>query len=158
MAPRHTAKVGRLTRRPEFLAVAGTRRKQVTPGVILQARAHDAQQHPDPGEPPVRVGYTASKKVGGAVERNRARRRLRAAVAEVLAANAAPGHDFVLVARQETVHRPWAALKSDLEMALKRMKAWLPRRADADSAPSLAPATESAGNLPPSAGRPEGAA
>lgn len=140
MAPRHKARVGRLTRRPEFLAVAGTRRKQVTPGVIIQARAHDAQQRPQPGEPPVRVGFTASKKVGGAVDRNRARRRLRAAMAEVLAPNAAPGHDYVLIARPDTVRRPYSVLKADVEHALKRLKVWQkPSGQPAESAPSAAP-------------------
>lgn len=124
MAPPAKAKVGRLTRRPQFLAVAGARRKWATPGLILQARAHDERQHPNKGEEPVRIGLTASKKVGGAVERNRARRRLRAALAEVLAPNAAPGHDFVLVARAETVRRPYADLKADLTQALKRLKVW----------------------------------
>lgn len=143
MAPPAKAKVGRLKRRPEFLAVAGARRKWATPGLILQARAHDERQHPNPGEPPVRIGLTASKKVGGAVERNRARRRLRAALAEVLAPNAAPGHDFVLVARSETVRRPYADLKADLKQALKKLKAWRPRQPDAES-----PADQPAGQPP----------
>ncbi|MEX1206259.1 MAG: ribonuclease P protein component [Dongiaceae bacterium] len=59
----------RLKRRPDFLRVAGTRRKSVTPGLILQARPRAA------AEPGVfRVGFTVSRKVGGAVARNRARR------------------------------------------------------------------------------------
>ena len=75
--------VGRLKKRPEFLAVAGTRRKHVTPGLILQVRRHDDRQRPAPGEPPIRVGLTASRKVGNAVVRNRARRRLREAARAV---------------------------------------------------------------------------
>ncbi|ACI99669.1 ribonuclease P protein component, putative [Rhodospirillum centenum SW] len=132
--------VGRLTRRPQFLAVAGARRKWAAPGLILQARAHDERQHPRPDEPSVRVGFTASKKVGGAVERNRARRRLRAAVAEVLAPHAAAGYDFVLVARGETVRRPWPDLKNDLATALKRLKAW--RDGVAMSAATAPPAAD----------------
>lgn len=139
MAP-PKAKVGRLTRRPEFLAVAGARRKWATPGLIVQARAHDERQHPNAGEPAVRIGLTASKKVGGAVERNRARRRLRAALAEVLAPNAAPGHDLVLIARAETVRRPYAELKADLTQALKRLKVWKGAKpAAAESVPSSPP-------------------
>jgi ribonuclease P protein component len=111
------AAVGRLTRRPEFLAVAAGRRKCATQGVILQAKAQET-----PGSP--RYGLTASRKVGGAVDRNRARRRLRAAVSEVLAAHGAPGHDYVLIARTETVRRPWALLKRDLEHALRRLGLW----------------------------------
>ncbi len=77
-----TAMIGRLLRRAEFLAVAGARRKWVGPGLILQARPHDERQHPPHGGPSLRLGLTASKKVGNAVARNRARRRLRAAARE----------------------------------------------------------------------------
>ncbi len=68
-----------------------------------------------------RIGYTASRKVGIAVARNRARRRLRAAVAEVMPRCAAPGHDYVLVARAATLKRPYAALVEDLRTALRRL-------------------------------------
>lgn len=128
--PRRPA-LGRLKRRPEFLAVAGARRKWAAPGLILQARTHDDRQRPAEGEPPIRVGFTASKKVGNAVERNRARRRLRAAAREVLAEEARPGHDFVLIARGETLSRDFQDLKRDLSKALDRLRA---RRAPAEAA------------------------
>ncbi|QCO14820.1 ribonuclease P protein component [Azospirillum brasilense] len=117
-------RVGRLKRRPEFLAVAGTRRKHVAPGLILQVRRHDERQRPAPGEPPIRLGLTASRKVGNAVVRNRARRRLREAARQILVAHAAPGHDFVLVARAATAERPWTELVGDLIAALKRLGLW----------------------------------
>lgn len=117
-------RVGRLKRRPEFLAVAGTRRKHVAPGLILQVRRHDERQRPAPGEPPIRLGLTASKKVGNAVVRNRSRRRLREAAGQILPLHAAPGHDFVLVARGDTAERPWADLLGDLRAALKRLGLW----------------------------------
>ena len=120
----HAARIGRLLRRPEFLAVAGARRKWVAPGLILQARRHDARQHPPADGPPVRLGFTASKKVGNAVARNRARRRLRAAARAVLTPHAAPGHDFVLIARTETLTRPYADLLADLAAGLRRLGAW----------------------------------
>jgi ribonuclease P protein component len=116
--------VGRLTRRPEFLAVAGTRRKYVAPGLILQVRRHDDRQRPAPGEPPVRVGLTASRKVGNAVCRNRARRRLREAARQVLPVHATPGHDFVLVARAGTAGRPWPDLLRDIGDGLRRLGLW----------------------------------
>lgn len=116
--------IGRLKRRPEFLAVAGVRRKWVAPGVILQARRHDDRQHPPAPGPAVRFGLTASKKVGNAVARNRARRRLRAAAMELLTAHGAPGYDLVLIARTETLVRGWADLKADLATGLKRLGAW----------------------------------
>lgn len=117
-------RVGRLKRRPEFLAVAGTRRKHVAPGLILQVRRHDERQRPAPGEPLIRLGLTASRKVGNAVVRNRARRRLREAARQILTAHAAPGHDFVLVARAATAERPWTELLGDLIAALKRLGLW----------------------------------
>ncbi|AWK86346.1 ribonuclease P protein component [Azospirillum thermophilum] len=116
--------VGRLKRRPEFLAVAGTRRKHVAPGLILQVRRHDERQRPAPGEPLIRLGLTASRKVGNAVVRNRSRRRLREAARLLLPSHAAPGHDLVLVARAGTAERPWAELLGDLRAALKRLGLW----------------------------------
>jgi ribonuclease P protein component len=111
------ASLPRLKRRSEFLRVAGKGRKCAAPGVVVQAL-----RRAEP-EPPVRVGFTASKKVGEAVERNRARRRLRAAAQAVLPRHAAPGHDIVLVARAETLTRPYAALLEDLKLALGRLGA-----------------------------------
>jgi ribonuclease P protein component len=68
----------------------------------------------------VRIGFTASKKIGNAVLRNRAKRRLRALSREVLAREARPGWDYVLVARPEaTVSRPYADLMADLARALR---------------------------------------
>lgn len=129
--PRHARRtiggspaLGRLVRRSQFLAVAGTRRKAVFPGLILQIRPHDERQRPQEDEPAVRVGFTASRKIGNAVTRNRARRRLRAAAAEVMTSHAATGHDYVLIARAETPIRPYADLKNDLAQALRRLKAW----------------------------------
>jgi ribonuclease P protein component len=116
--------LGRLKRRPEFLAVAGARHKWVAPGLILQARRHDDRQHPGAGEPSMRVGFTASKKVGNAVARNRAKRRLRAVAQEILAVHGAPGHDFVLIARGGTLDRDYADLKQDLTACLKRLGVW----------------------------------
>jgi ribonuclease P protein component len=77
----------------------------------------------------VRVGFTTSKKVGNAVARNRARRRLRAAVDEVFPALARPGLDYVVIGRQETVARPYSLLLQDLRTALKRVGGL---RSDAD--------------------------
>jgi len=71
-----------------------------------------------------RVGYTVSKRVGNAVERNRARRRLRAAAAAVLPAHARPGHDFVVIGVPATLTRAFADLAGDLRTALKHVGAW----------------------------------
>jgi ribonuclease P protein component len=114
----------RLKRRPEFLRVAGARRKWAAPGLVLQARQRTER---DPGRVPrdaVRVGFTVSRKVGNAVTRNRVRRRLRAAADQVLPAHARGGYDIVLIGRVATVRRPWSALVRDLETALRKVGAW----------------------------------
>ncbi len=109
--------MARLKRRAEFLRVAGNRRKWVTPGLILQA----APQPSGEASSMPRIGFTASRKVGIAVLRNRARRRLRAAVDQVMPLHAVPGNDYVVIARGETVTRPFQALLGDLETALRRL-------------------------------------
>ncbi|MCI0431573.1 MAG: ribonuclease P protein component [Rhodospirillales bacterium] len=110
----------RLTRRPDFLRAAASRRRCATPGLILQA----VESPSSPAVSIFRLGFTASRKVGGAVERNRARRRLRAAAGTVMPEHAAPGMDYVLIARAETTRRPFRGLLADLEMALKRLDMW----------------------------------
>ena len=117
------APLPRLTRRAEFLKVAAAHRKWVAPGLILQAaQAPEADDEATPAA--WRVGFTASRKVGNAVARNRARRRLRAVSAAVLPAHAAMGHDFVLIARTGTLTRPYPALIGDLEEGLRRLGAY----------------------------------
>ncbi len=118
------AGIARLKRRAEFLRVAGKGRKSVTPGLILQALRRPVDAVPAAAGAALRVGFTASRKVGIAVLRNRARRRLRAAVDRVMPLHAAEGHDYVLVARAGTIRRPFASLVSDLEAALKQLGAW----------------------------------
>jgi ribonuclease P protein component len=110
----------RLKRRRDFLGVAATRRKWVAPGLILQVRPQDSGAAP----PAIRVGFTVSRKVGNAVTRNRVRRRLRAAAEAVLTEHAAPGHDYVVIGRGNTVRRPFAALNDDFETALRRLGVW----------------------------------
>jgi ribonuclease P protein component len=116
------APLPRLTRRAEFLRVAAVRRKFVAPGLILQAAAGPISE----GAAAWRVGFTASRKVGNAVARNRARRRLRAASAEVLPTHAAGGNDLVLIARSTTLTRPYGSLVRDLEEGLRRLGIWRP--------------------------------
>lgn len=107
-------RIARLKSRPEFLRVAATRRKWAMPGLVLQAAPSAAA-----GDG-FRYGLTASRKVGGAVVRNRARRRLRALAEAVMPGRALPGYDYVLIARQATARRPHADLVADLTTALER--------------------------------------
>ena len=103
----------RLTRRSEFLRAAARGRKAARPGLVLQALFS--------GEgAPLRLGFTATKKIGGAVVRNRAKRRLREAARLTLSAEAAPGWDLVLIARDTTATRPFAQLLGDLRGALRQ--------------------------------------
>lgn len=98
--------------------MAGARQKWAMPGLVLQARRRDDQGGAS------RVGFTASRKVGGAVARNRAKRRLRVVAEQVIPAHGKCGYDFVLIARMATAGRPFTALLGDLKAALKRVGAW----------------------------------
>jgi ribonuclease P protein component len=67
---------------------------------------------------PVRAGYTATKKIGNAVARNRARRRLKEAARLTLAEIKLPGVELVLICRQETAQIPFETLRANLRAAL----------------------------------------
>ncbi len=112
--------VGRLKRRADFLRVAALRRKWAAPGLILQAAPRPESET---AEAEIRIGFTASRKVGNAVKRNRARRRLKALAAEMIPHGANPGLDLVLIARPATVDRPFDELRRDLQQSLNRTKA-----------------------------------
>jgi len=101
----------RLTRRAEFLACAAKGRKAARPGLVLQALPR-----PEGG---LRLGFTATKRLGNAVQRNRAKRRLREAARLELAGMAA-ACDLVLIAREGTAARPFATLRADLRGALRQ--------------------------------------
>ena len=110
------AKPQRLTRRAEFLRVAGRGRKAAVHGLVLQALDRgDAQ--------PARLGFTVTKKVGNAVVRNRTRRRLREAARLLLAREPVSGVDLVLIGRDSTRGRPFAELIEDLRRALRKVGA-----------------------------------
>lgn len=119
----------RLKRRREFLEVAGTRRKWVAPGMIVQIGPER------PGDK-VRYGVTASKKVGNAVKRNRAKRRLRALADQYLPELGVGGRDYVLIARNTTPERPYDLLISDLKTALARLKVTRPEKTRANGSPA----------------------
>jgi|TARA_B110000438_G_C15761924_1_gene627731 ribonuclease P protein component len=110
----------RLKQRWQFLRVASTGRKWVAPGMVVQALNHEE----DELKKVFRIGYTVSKKVGGAPERNRAKRRLRAAAEKVMPKYARTGHDFVLIGRKRTLEMAFPALIQDLETALKKLDAY----------------------------------
>ena len=113
----------RLKNRPDFLRAAkGIRR--VTPSITLEVCETPSVAAKSGA---IRVGFTASRKIGGAVQRNRAKRRLRAAAASVLPLLGHPGNDYVLVARRDTLTRPFGGLLDDLASALHAAHARLGR-------------------------------
>ena len=106
-----------LKTRADFLRAARARR-QGTASMMVQARARGDDS------PAIRMGFTCSKKVGNAVARNRAKRRLREAARAVLPVHGKPGWDYVLIGRaQATAARPFDQLKTDLAQALAKLHA-----------------------------------
>ncbi len=105
-----------LKKRSEFLWVRGGRRWSA-PAFVLEARPRPDAAATDMA----RFGFTVSKKVGGAVQRNRIKRRLRALTAALPAEQMQPIFDYVLIARSAAMDRSFADLKSDLDQALTRV-------------------------------------
>jgi ribonuclease P protein component len=112
--------IGRLKTRAEFLHVKGGTR-YVAPSLVLEARARAKDN--DVGPHLARFGFTATKTLGGAVVRNRARRRLKEAVRQAAPGRAMGGYDYVLIARAGTVQGRFAELIKDLERALAKVHA-----------------------------------
>jgi ribonuclease P protein component len=105
-------KFERLRKRPDFLLAAKA------PALSRGAVFIQMRKRPDDEDPTVRVGFTATKKIGGAVDRNRAKRRLREAARLVLPLHARPSHDYVFIARGGTTAREWGRLLDDVKTAL----------------------------------------
>ncbi len=110
-----------LQNRPDFLAAARARR-QGTASFMLQARKRREDENVPTDQ--IRVGFTCSKKVGNAVARNRAKRRLREAARAVLPQHGKPGWDYVLIGRAGiTADRDFQDMLGDLRYALKKVHA-----------------------------------
>ncbi|AJE45412.1 ribonuclease P protein component [Celeribacter indicus] len=106
-----------LRKRADFLRAARARR-QGTAGFLLQGRKRGPEE-PAQG---IRVGYTCSKKVGNAVRRNHAKRRLREAARLVLPGLGRDGWDYVLIGKKhDTAARPFTLLLEDLRYALRKV-------------------------------------
>lgn len=114
----------RLKTRRQFLRVAACKKKWAAPGIVLQVAPQPSDDRAHSAGP--RYGLTVSRRVGNAVVRNRARRRLRAAAEDVLPRFAADDKDYVLIGRQETPVRDFDALKNDLVAGLRRLGALRP--------------------------------
>jgi ribonuclease P protein component len=115
---RKLAVVERLKRRSDFRAAAG--------GVRASGRAFVLQARQRAGDDAIRVGFTVSRQVGNAAERNRVRRRLREIVrlsATVGIAHLRPGHDYVLIGRRAALAAPFDQMVQELDQALIRVHA-----------------------------------
>ncbi|MGD1933014.1 MAG: ribonuclease P protein component [Candidatus Phaeomarinobacter sp.] len=112
--------IERLKKRADFLQAARGKRAAM-PGLVLQMRLRPVSEIENVGQPTFRVGFTVTKKVGNAVIRNRAKRRLRAAAEAILPRYGLPGCDYVVIGRAGTLSRPFALLLGDLERALAKV-------------------------------------
>lgn len=109
-----TAKmISRIKVRADFLAAAKAT-YQARGAVVVQARKREDSEE-------IRSGFTATKKIGNAVIRNRAKRRLREAARLLLPLHGLPGHDYVFIARNGTADRDWQGLLDDVKAALIRL-------------------------------------
>jgi len=122
-------RIVRLKRRREFLAVAATGKRWVTPAFVLQV---GERSNPPPAERhEIGLGFTATRRIGNAIARNRAKRRLREASRLLLPDAAFSGHDYVLVARMDVLTCAFQTLMDDLTTAFSkahRAKPKLPHR------------------------------
>ena len=103
--------IERLKTRPQFLAAA--KGASCARGAVVVQALDRADQ-----TVLIRAGFTATRKIGGAVDRNRAKRRLREAARQILPLHGRPGLDYVFIARGGTTARPWLRLLDDVKSAL----------------------------------------
>lgn len=119
-----TPTLSTLKKRADFLAAAAANRKFVKPSVVIQCRERAADSCVPPHE--IRVGFTATRKLGGAVVRNRVKRRMRAAASQLLPILGMAGHDYVFIGRPQAQLGSFDDLIRDVKHALKRLATPLP--------------------------------
>jgi ribonuclease P protein component len=108
------ASLQRLRQRADFLAAAA--------GFKVSTRTFVLQMRDRRDDGPSRVGFTVSKKVGNAVERNRIRRRLREVVRHAADDAARPGRDYVVIGRRAGLNAPFGGMLEDFKSALQRLE------------------------------------
>ncbi len=114
--PQDPLRLSSLTRRADFLA-ANRGRRAPMPGFVLLVRPRGD------GDPGIRLGITVTKKIGGAVVRNRMKRRFRSLARDLLPTNGIEGADHVLIGRQGGIERDFGLLRAELEKALRKVAA-----------------------------------
>ena len=113
--PQEAQRLTNLRKRADFLAANGGKRT-TTPGFILLVRDRkDA-------DPAIRVGFTVTKKIGGAVVRNRMKRRFRALAREIVPAKGFAGSDHVMIGRARGIERDFSLLRNELASALDGLR------------------------------------
>jgi ribonuclease P protein component len=113
--PQEAQRLETIKKRADFLA-ANSGMRASTPGFILLVRDRKDS------DPVMRVGFTVTKKIGGAVVRNRMKRRFRALAREVVPTRGVPGADHVMIGRATGLERDFSQLRADLAGALDRFR------------------------------------
>jgi ribonuclease P protein component len=113
--PQEAQRLATIKKRADFLA-ANSGRRASTPGFILLVRDRKDQ------DPAMRVGFTVTKKIGGAVVRNRMKRRFRALAREIVPIKGVPGSDHVMIGRARGVERDFGILRAELANALDGLR------------------------------------
>ena len=108
-----------IKKRADFLAVSALNKKSVKPSVIILSAARSADSPVE--ENAIRVGFTATRKLGGAVVRNRVKRRMREAARQLLPELGTSGHDYVFIGRPQAQLSTFDNLILDVKHALKRL-------------------------------------
>jgi len=114
--PQEAQRLVTIKKRADFVAANGGRRA-TTPGFILLVREREDSDQK------MRVGFTVTKKIGGAVIRNRMKRRLRALAREIIPGTGFSGADHVLIGRAKGIERSFGLLRSELIGALEGLRA-----------------------------------
>lgn len=118
MTQTQTLKLGTLRKRSEFLYVREGD-YAARGAIVIQTRENPQPSvMPNPNMAGIRFGVTATKRIGNAVIRNRAKRRLRRVAEQLLPTLGRPGQDYVLIARDRTPSRDWDQLIDDATRAL----------------------------------------
>jgi ribonuclease P protein component len=113
--PQEAQRLATIKKRADFLAANGGKRASMPGFVLLVRDREDSDQA-------MRVGFTVTKKIGGAVVRNRMKRRFRALAREVVPVKGTPGADHVMIGRSKGIERDFSLLRAELESALDKLR------------------------------------
>ncbi len=122
----------KLKKRKDFLRIAGNGQKYIRPTLVLQAmKTEAANENISATSPIIRLGFTATRKLGGAVIRNRIRRRLKEAARQLAPLYGQPGNDYVIIGRQRALEAPFSEIQNDMRQAFTSLKGKLKSKDEA---------------------------